>query len=84
MAGWDGGRPASATIFVWSGDARVLGELIDAAVRGAEVDPGVPAVVDPSPIHSIPHLPRWYRDRMIVIGDAAHAPTPTPSRRSPL
>jgi hypothetical protein len=31
---------------VGSGDARVLGELVDVAVRGAEVDPGVPAVVD--------------------------------------
>jgi FAD-dependent urate hydroxylase len=30
-----------------------------------------------SPIHSIPHLPLWHNDRMIVIGDAAHAPTPT-------
>jgi FAD-dependent urate hydroxylase len=30
-----------------------------------------------SPIHSIPHLPRWHRGRMVVIGDAAHAPTPT-------
>jgi 2-polyprenyl-6-methoxyphenol hydroxylase-like FAD-dependent oxidoreductase len=30
-----------------------------------------------SPIHSIPHLPVWHSDRMVVIGDAAHAPTPT-------
>ena len=30
-----------------------------------------------SPIHSIPHLPAWHNGRMIVIGDAAHAPTPT-------
>ena len=30
-----------------------------------------------SPIHSIPHLPTWHNDHMIVIGDAAHAPTPT-------
>jgi FAD-dependent urate hydroxylase len=30
-----------------------------------------------SSIHSIPHLPRWHRGRMVVIGDAAHAPTPT-------
>ena len=30
-----------------SGDARVLGELVEVAVRGAEVDPGVAAVVDP-------------------------------------
>jgi hypothetical protein len=31
------------------GNARVLGELIDVAVGGAEVDPGVPAVVDQEP-----------------------------------
>jgi FAD-dependent urate hydroxylase len=30
-----------------------------------------------SPIHSIPHLPAWHRGRMIVIRDAAHAPSPT-------
>jgi FAD-dependent urate hydroxylase len=30
-----------------------------------------------SSIHSIPHLPAWHRGRMVVIGDAAHAPTPT-------
>jgi len=31
---------------VRSRDARVLGELIEVAVRGAEVDPGVPTGVD--------------------------------------
>jgi 2-polyprenyl-6-methoxyphenol hydroxylase-like FAD-dependent oxidoreductase len=30
-----------------------------------------------SPIHTIPHLPAWHSGRMIVIGDAAHAPSPT-------
>jgi len=30
-----------------------------------------------SPIHSIPHLPRWQRGRMLVLGDAAHAPSPS-------
>ena len=30
-----------------------------------------------SPIHTLPHLPRWHADRMIVIGDAAHAPSPS-------
>ncbi|MDQ3709090.1 MAG: FAD-dependent monooxygenase [Actinomycetota bacterium] len=30
-----------------------------------------------SAIHSIPHLPTWHSGRMIVIGDAAHAPSPT-------
>lgn len=30
-----------------------------------------------SPIHTLPRLPRWHSDRMIVIGDAAHAPSPS-------
>jgi FAD-dependent urate hydroxylase len=30
-----------------------------------------------SPIHTLAHLPSWHRNRMIVIGDAAHAPSPT-------
>ena len=34
-------------------------------------------IMKASPIHSIPHLPVWHTGRMIVIGDAAHAPTPT-------
>ncbi|GAA3507559.1 2-polyprenyl-6-methoxyphenol hydroxylase-like FAD-dependent oxidoreductase [Streptosporangium album] len=28
-------------------------------------------------VHSVPHLPTWHTDRIVVIGDAAHAPTPT-------
>ena len=30
-----------------------------------------------TPIHTIRHLPNWHRGRAIVIGDAAHAPSPT-------
>jgi 2-polyprenyl-6-methoxyphenol hydroxylase-like FAD-dependent oxidoreductase len=29
------------------------------------------------PIHTMPRLSRWHSDRMVVIGDAAHAPSPT-------
>ena len=36
-----------------SGDARVLGELIDIAVWGAEVDPGIAAVIDPGLIEDL-------------------------------
>jgi FAD-dependent urate hydroxylase len=36
-----------------------------------------PAFAPMSPIHTIPYLRRWHNDRMIVIGDAAHAPSPT-------
>ncbi len=40
-----------------------------------------PADIMPaSPTHSLPHLPVWHTGRMIVIGDAAHAPTPRPVR----
>jgi 2-polyprenyl-6-methoxyphenol hydroxylase-like FAD-dependent oxidoreductase len=30
-----------------------------------------------SPIHTLAHLPRWHSDRVVVIGDAAHAPSPS-------
>jgi FAD-dependent urate hydroxylase len=36
-----------------------------------------PELLPVSPIHSIPHLPSWQDGRMIVVGDAAHAPSPT-------
>lgn len=28
-------------------------------------------------IHTLPSLPRWHTERMLVLGDAAHAPSPT-------
>ena len=36
-----------------------------------------PQIMPMSPIHTIAHLPTWHHGRMIVIGDAAHAPSPT-------
>jgi FAD-dependent urate hydroxylase len=48
-------------------DAGPAGALIEAT---AEIMPM-------SPIHSLPHLPAWHQGRMIVTGDAAHAPSPT-------
>lgn len=30
-----------------------------------------------NPIHTLAHLPRWHRGRSVVVGDAAHAPSPT-------
>jgi FAD-dependent urate hydroxylase len=44
------------------------------AIPLIEATPGFPPM---TPIHSIPHLPTWHRGRMIVTGDAAHAPSPT-------
>jgi 2-polyprenyl-6-methoxyphenol hydroxylase-like FAD-dependent oxidoreductase len=44
------------------------------AIPLIEATPSFPPM---TPIHSIPHLPTWHRGRMIVTGDAAHAPSPT-------
>jgi FAD-dependent urate hydroxylase len=56
--------------------AELYAEDAGPAVRLVEAsDPA--DIKNASPIHSIPHLPRWHRGPMVVIGDAAHAPTPT-------
>ena len=54
---------------LYADDAGPAARLVQAS------DPG--DIKNASPIHSIPHLPRWHRGPMVVIGDAAHAPTPT-------
>jgi FAD-dependent urate hydroxylase len=51
----------------FAGDAGPATALIEAS--------GEPMPV--TPIHSVPHLPRWHRARMLVLGDAAHAPSPS-------
>ena len=38
----------------------------------AEQDGFVPALLD-----MLPHVPRWHRDAMVLVGDAAHAASPT-------
>lgn len=54
-------------IELYAGDAGPAVALIEAT----------PELMPMSPIHSIPHLPAWHAGRMIVVGDAAHAPSPT-------
>jgi 2-polyprenyl-6-methoxyphenol hydroxylase-like FAD-dependent oxidoreductase len=54
---------------LYAADAGPAARLIQAT--------GAADISKASPTHSIPHLPAWHNDRMIVIGDAAHAPTPT-------
>ena len=36
-----------------------------------------PGFAPVKPVHTVPHLRRWHTGRMIVVGDAAHAPSPT-------
>jgi len=59
---------------------RRLAELYaqDAGPAARLVQASDPAdIMRASPTHALPHLPVWHRGRMVVIGDAAHAPTPS-------
>ena len=61
-------RPGATRLLeLFAGDAGPARELIEAS--------GEPMPL--SPIHSLPHLPHWHRGRMLVVGDAAHAPSPS-------
>ena len=42
-----------------------------------ELIAATPGFAPMTPIRTIPHLRRWHTGRMIVVGDAAHAPSPT-------
>jgi FAD-dependent urate hydroxylase len=54
---------------LYAGDAGPAVRLVEASDTAA--------IMKASPPHSLPHLPAWHKGRIIVIGDAAHAPTPT-------
>ena len=42
-----------------------------------ELIAATPGFAPMTPIHTIPRLRSWHTDRMIAVGDAAHAPSPT-------
>jgi FAD-dependent urate hydroxylase len=54
---------------LYAGDAGPAARLVQAT------PPQV--IAGATPVHMLPHLPTWYRGRMVVIGDAAHAPSPS-------
>ena len=57
----------AALLETFSGDAGPAVPLIEATST----------LLPPSAIHTLPHLHRWSRGRLVVVGDAAHAPSPT-------
>jgi FAD-dependent urate hydroxylase len=56
---------------------RLLGLYAEDAGPAVALIEATPQVSPASPIQVMPHLPTWHRGRMIVIGDASHAPSPT-------
>lgn len=59
------------------GRCRLLQLYAEDAGPAVPLIQATPEMMAMSPIHTIPHLPAWHNGRMIVIGDAAHAPSPT-------
>lgn len=49
----------------------------DDASDALPVIAATPGFAPMSPIHTLPHLPRWHSNRVVLVGDAAHAPSPT-------
>jgi 2-polyprenyl-6-methoxyphenol hydroxylase-like FAD-dependent oxidoreductase len=44
---------------------------------GADIIRATPRMLTPWPTHDFPSIPRWHRGRMVIIGDAAHAVSPS-------
>lgn len=73
-------EPAHAELAAVSSDdvrRRLLELYADEAGPAVRLIDATPQIMRMSPIHAMPHLPRWHAGRMIVVGDAAHAPSPT-------
>ena len=49
----------------------------DDAGPGSALVEATESILPMSPMHTLAHLPRWHRERMVVLGDAAHAPSPS-------
>jgi 2-polyprenyl-6-methoxyphenol hydroxylase-like FAD-dependent oxidoreductase len=56
---------------------RLLALFADDAGPAVELIGATRELLGTAPIHAMPHLPQWRSARMVVVGDAAHAPSPT-------
>lgn len=59
----------------WRG--RLVGLFADDDGPAVELIRQASEVSTMSAIHTMGHLPRWHTDRLVVLGDAAHAPSPS-------
>lgn len=73
-------EPARGEVEAVSGEEwrrRLLRLFAEDAGPAVPLIRATPQIATVTPIHTIPHLPVWHNGRMIAIGDAAHAPSPT-------
>jgi 2-polyprenyl-6-methoxyphenol hydroxylase-like FAD-dependent oxidoreductase len=57
--------------------AELVEAFADDAGPAEELVLATPELADLSPLHTVPRLARWHRGPTVLIGDAAHAPSPT-------
>ena len=72
--------PACGEVEAIAGDEwrrRLLALYVEDSGPAVELIEATPELMPMTPIHTIPHLPAWHNGRLIAIGDAAHAPSPT-------
>lgn len=73
-------EPSRGELAAEGGEAwrsRLLELFADDAGPATAVIAATPELEPMSPFHAVPCLPAWQRGRMVVVGDAAHAPSPT-------
>jgi 2-polyprenyl-6-methoxyphenol hydroxylase-like FAD-dependent oxidoreductase len=73
-------EPARGEVEAISGEEwrpRLIELFADDAGPAVQLIEATPEILTMSPVHTYPHLPTWHSQDMIVIGDAAHAPSPS-------
>jgi len=73
-------EPGAAELRAVGGDAwreRLVELYEDDAGPAVELIRATPRLEPMLPMHTIAKLPHWHSDRMVVLGDAAHAPSPS-------
>jgi 2-polyprenyl-6-methoxyphenol hydroxylase-like FAD-dependent oxidoreductase len=71
------GRGAPARIGTEQWRRKLVGLFAADAGPATRLIQATPHELEATSIHTMPRLPRWHTARMIVIGDAAHAPSPS-------
>jgi 2-polyprenyl-6-methoxyphenol hydroxylase-like FAD-dependent oxidoreductase len=57
--------------------AQLLEAFADDAGPAGELLQATPELADLTPLHTVPKLSSWHRGPIVLIGDSAHAPSPT-------